>query len=267
MRTPLVVGNWKLHKTVSEALTLVTELKNQLAAIKGVAWVAVAPPFTALTSVAKRLEGSCRAAWRRRTATGRASGAFTGEVSPPLCWPTPVVPVVHRRPQRAPHPVLGGGDSSGVGRQEGRRGARRRARRHRLRGRDGRRARRWSSTFAVLDEQLAGSWRARWPASDPDFARLVVAYEPVWAIGTGRTASPGPGAGGPRPRPQAAGGAASAAAGAAGDSHPVRRLRQAQQRRVADGRSPTSTARWSAGRLAAGGRLRRHRASAARASK
>ena len=57
MRTPFVVGNWKLHKTIAEGLALVTELKNQLGAVKGVA-VGVAPVFTVLHSVAKRLEGT-----------------------------------------------------------------------------------------------------------------------------------------------------------------------------------------------------------------
>ena len=57
MRTPFVVGNWKLHKTINESLALVTELKNQLGAVKGVA-VGVAPVFTAISAVAKRLEGS-----------------------------------------------------------------------------------------------------------------------------------------------------------------------------------------------------------------
>ena len=47
MRTPFVVGNWKLNKTIAESLALVTELKNQLGTTRGVA-VGVAPPFTAL---------------------------------------------------------------------------------------------------------------------------------------------------------------------------------------------------------------------------
>src|SRR3954465_12501816 len=82
MRTPFVVGNWKLHKTIAESLALVTELKNQLGAVKGVA-IGVAPVFTAIHAVAKRLEGSSSAAcgqdchWESR-------GAWTGEVSADL---------------------------------------------------------------------------------------------------------------------------------------------------------------------------------------
>src|ERR1041384_879944 len=82
MRTPFVVGNWKLHKTIAESLALVTELKNQLAAVKGVA-IGVAPVFTALHAVAKRLEGSPIATCAQNC-HWEASGAWTGEVSPPL---------------------------------------------------------------------------------------------------------------------------------------------------------------------------------------
>ena len=79
MRTPFVVGNWKLHKTIAEALALVTELKNQLGAVKGVA-VGVAPVFTAIQPVAKRLEGSAIATCAQNC-HWEASGAWTGEVS------------------------------------------------------------------------------------------------------------------------------------------------------------------------------------------
>ena len=80
MRTPFVVGNWKLHKHVGDALALVTELKNQLAAVKGVA-VGVAPPFTALYPVAKRLEDSPIAV-ASQDCYWEEKGAFTGEVAP-----------------------------------------------------------------------------------------------------------------------------------------------------------------------------------------
>ena len=89
MRTPFVVGNWKLHKTIAEALALVTELKNQLGAVRDVE-VGVAPVFTAAGPVARRLEGSSIAArraglllggraargparWRRRCSPTRAA--------------------------------------------------------------------------------------------------------------------------------------------------------------------------------------------------
>ena len=55
MRTPFVVGNWKLHKTIAEALALVTELKNHLGAVKGVQ-VGVAPSFDDILASAGQIE-------------------------------------------------------------------------------------------------------------------------------------------------------------------------------------------------------------------
>lgn len=53
----MVAGNWKLNKTIPEALALVTELKNALSSVRDVD-VVVAPPFTALWAVRERLEGT-----------------------------------------------------------------------------------------------------------------------------------------------------------------------------------------------------------------
>ena len=82
MRTPFVVGNWKLHKTIAESVALVTELKNQLGAVKGVA-VGVAPTFLSLSAVAKRLEGTPIAV-AGQDCHWEPGGAWTGEVSAPL---------------------------------------------------------------------------------------------------------------------------------------------------------------------------------------
>src|SRR5262249_39480789 len=82
MRIPFVVGNWKLNKTIAEALALVTELKNQLGAVKGVA-VGVAPPYTALTAGSQRPHGSPIATCAQ-DCFWEPKGAFTGEVSAPL---------------------------------------------------------------------------------------------------------------------------------------------------------------------------------------
>ena len=181
MRTPFVVGNWKLNKTVSEALALVTELKNQLAAVKGVA-AAVAPPFTALSSVAKRLEDSAIGV-AGQNCHWEAKGAFTGEVSAPMLADVGCTWCIVGHSERR---TLFGESSAGVGKKAqavlaaglgvivciGETEAERDAGR----------------TFDVLDDQLAGSLPTL-DGSEAGFARLVVAYEPVWAIGTGRTAS------------------------------------------------------------------------------
>jgi triosephosphate isomerase len=180
MRIPFVVGNWKLHKTIAESLALVTELKNQLGAVKGVA-IGVAPVFTAIHAVAKRLEGSPIATcgqdchWESR-------GAWTGEVSADLLADAGASWVIVGHSERR---QWFGETSENVGKK---------ARAALAAGlgaivcvgeslaeRDAGR------TLAVVDDQLAGALAGIAASSA---ARLVIAYEPVWAIGTGRTATP-----------------------------------------------------------------------------
>jgi triosephosphate isomerase len=183
-RTPIVVGNWKLNKTIGEALSLVTELKNQLASVRDVE-IGVAPVFTALSPVVKRLEDSnigvagqnCH--WEDR-------GAWTGEVSASLLADVGCRYVIVGHSERRQHfgdtdegvgkkarAVLDAGlvPIICVGESESERDA--------------------GQTFARVDSQLAGAL-AQLGAGDlaQGMDRLVLAYEPVWAIGTGRTATP-----------------------------------------------------------------------------
>jgi triosephosphate isomerase len=180
MRIPFVVGNWKLHKTLAESLALVTELKNQLGAVKGVA-VGVAPVFTAIHAVAKRLEGSAIATCAQNC-HWEARGAWTGEVSAGLAGDAGASWVIVGHSERR---QFFGDTSEGVGKK---------ARAvlaaglgaivcigESLTERDGGR------TLAIVDEQLDGAL-ADIAATSAD--QLVIAYEPVWAIGTGRTATP-----------------------------------------------------------------------------
>ena len=179
MRTPFVVGNWKLHKTINEALALVTELKNQLGAVKGVE-VGVAPVFTALAAVAKRLDGSAIATCAQ-DCFWENTGAWTGEVSAPLLGDAGATWAIVGHSERRQH---FGDTSDGVAKK---------ARAALAAGlgaivcvgellaeRDAGR------TLEIVDGQLA-------PVLDGaklDPKKLVIAYEPVWAIGTGRTATP-----------------------------------------------------------------------------
>jgi len=181
MRTPFVVGNWKLHKTIAESVALVTELKNQLAAIKGVQ-VGVAPTFLALPAVAKRLDGSPIVTCGQ-SCFWEPSGAWTGEVSVPLLADAGATWVIVGHSERRAHfgdtnelvgkkarAVLAGGLGAIVCVGET------------LAERDAGR------TLTVVDEELAAGLAGIEAASTD---RLVIAYEPVWAIGTGRTATPG----------------------------------------------------------------------------
>jgi len=180
MRTKFVVGNWKLNKTIGDALALVTELKNQLGAVKGVA-VGVAPPFTALNAVAKRLEGSPIATCAQ-DCYWEATGAWTGEVSAPLLADAGATWAIVGHSERR---QFFGDTNDGVGKKA----------RAALAGGLGAivcigemlAERDAGRTLDVVDAQLAGALDGIDAAAT---ARLVIAYEPVWAIGTGRTATP-----------------------------------------------------------------------------
>ena len=180
MRTPFVVGNWKLHKTVAEALALVTELKNQLGAVRDVEF-GVAPPYTALWPVARRLEGS-NVALAAQNCWHQDKGAWTGEVGPAQLLDVGCTWVIIGHSERRQH--FGETDATVekkvklaladglavigcVGETDKQRDA--------------------NETFAVVDAHLAAILAGA-GAVAPE--RLVIAYEPVWAIGTGRTATP-----------------------------------------------------------------------------
>ena len=180
MRTPFVVGNWKLHKTVAEATALVTELKNQLASVRDVA-VGVAPPFTALWPVARRLEGS-NLLLAAQNVFWQDKGAWTGEVAPAMLVDVGCSWVIIGHSERRQHfgetdasveqrVKLALADGLGVigcvGETDKQRDA--------------------GDTFHVVDAHLTGILAGAAGVA-PD--RLVIAYEPVWAIGTGRTATP-----------------------------------------------------------------------------
>ncbi len=178
MRTPFVVGNWKLNKTIAEALAHVTEIKNQLGAVKGVQ-VGVAPPATAIYAVGKRLEDSAIAVCAQ-DAYWEPNGAWTGELSPQILQDAGATWIIVGHSERRQHfnetnetvgkkarAVIGCAIGAIVCVGET------------LAERDGGR------TLGVIDAQLAGALDGVTNAE-----LLVIAYEPVWAIGTGRTATP-----------------------------------------------------------------------------
>ncbi len=80
-RRPFICGNWKLNGSIADSLALATEVKNAVATVREVE-VAVAPSFTALHAVAKRLEGTAPSRVAAQDCFWEDKGAFTGEVAP-----------------------------------------------------------------------------------------------------------------------------------------------------------------------------------------
>jgi triosephosphate isomerase len=179
-RRPIVAGNWKMNKTVGEALTLVRELRGMVSMVRDKVEVVVAPPFTALHAVAKAIEDS-NIQLAAQNCFLEPWGAFTGEVSAPMLEEIGCTYViighserrqffretdesVNRRVKAALSsqllPIICIGET--------------------LEQRD------LGRTLDVVSRQLAGALAGFVAA---DVARFVIAYEPVWAIGTGRNAT------------------------------------------------------------------------------
>ncbi|HYL70601.1 MAG TPA: triose-phosphate isomerase [Candidatus Dormibacteraeota bacterium] len=180
MTLPLVAGNWKMNTTVSEGVALAAQLRDVLGTPQGVE-VAVLPPFTHLWPLRDALAGS-GIELGAQDVFWELSGAYTGEVSAaPLVEICQYALVGHSERRH----VLGESDEA-VGRKFACASA---AGLHVIvavgetdRERDD------AETFAVVERQLDAAFA---PLSPPPAAdRYVIAYEPVWAIGTGRTATP-----------------------------------------------------------------------------
>ena len=180
MRRPLVVANWKMHKTAHDAVVFVREISALIRGIDQID-VVVAPPFTALSAAAEAA---------RTTSIGVAAqdvffereGAFTGEVSTLMLKHAGATMVIVGHSERR---RLFGETDDWVNRKTraviaaeltpivciG----------ETLEERDG------GQTLTVLDRQLRGGFAE---LTGDQVASVVIAYEPVWAIGTGRNATP-----------------------------------------------------------------------------
>ena len=177
-RTPYIAANWKMHKTVAEAQQFVDALLPRIAATQND--VVICAPFTALTAVVERRYGTAVkvAAQNMHEAD---SGAFTGEISAPMLVELDVEAVVLGHSERRQffnetdealarklpaalaadlEPILCVGESE--------------------------QARDDGETKAVLERQLHG---ALVELESKQIDGVVIAYEPIWAIGTGRTAT------------------------------------------------------------------------------
>ncbi len=179
-RLPFIVGNWKMNKTVGEALDLVRELKASLQNHRDVE-VAVAPPFTALYPVKKELEGSS-IQLAAQNLFWEEKGAFTGEVSPLMLREVGCQYVIIGHSER--RQFFGETDET-VNRKI------KSALSHDLKvifciG-ETLREREEGRTFSVVEHQIEGGLKG---LGEGEIRGLVIAYEPVWAIGTGKTATP-----------------------------------------------------------------------------
>ena len=180
MRTPVLAANWKMHKTVAEATAFTTAFLPLVAGVDD-AEIVLAPPFTALAAVAGACRGSNVAA-AAQNVHWEAQGAFTGEVSLAMVRDAGASHVIVGHSERR---HLFGEDDAAVNRKTqavlaagltpivciGETLAEREA----------------DETAAVLDRQIDGGLDGL--AAD-EIAAIIIAYEPVWAIGTGRTATP-----------------------------------------------------------------------------
>jgi len=180
MRTPLVVGNWKMNGTLAEARALAQAVRDGLKRPRGVE-VAVCPPFTALAAVAEVLAGSA-VALGAQNCHWEDSGAFTGEVSPAMLAEVGCRFVLVGHSERR-HIFREADDE--VNRKVVA------VLRHGLApvlcvGETGE-ERRQGLTFTVVEGQLRAGLAGLGP---DDIRRCLVAYEPVWAIGTGVNATP-----------------------------------------------------------------------------
>jgi triosephosphate isomerase len=180
MRQPFIAGNWKMYKTVSEATALAGALSAALAGETGKK-VMIAPPFTALHAVRESLRGS-RMLLGAQNACAELEGAHTGEISLRMLRDAGVVVVILGHSER--RHVYGETDEL-VNRKV---------------------IRSLSEGFEVilcvgetLEERQKGVTEMVVEAqtrmglssvAERDLARVTIAYEPVWAIGTGQNATP-----------------------------------------------------------------------------
>ena len=180
MRTPLIAGNWKMNKKIKDAVDLVSALKPSVAGVQGVE-VVVCPTFVALDAVGKALSGSAIAMGGQNCYV-KESGAYTGELSPQMlldvgCTWTIVGHSERRQIFKEDDQLLNEKLKFALGaglkvmfcigetleeRESGR-------------------------MHDVLTRQVTAGLMG---LSASDFERTALAYEPVWAIGTGVTAAP-----------------------------------------------------------------------------
>ncbi|SMC41112.1 triose-phosphate isomerase [Sporomusa malonica] len=179
MRKPIIAGNWKMHKTAKEGVTLVQEINALTNAVEGVE-IVICPPFTALAATAGAVAGT-NIGLGAQNMHWEDKGAFTGEIAPGMLKDIGCTHVIIGHSERRQYfaetdqtvnnkvkaafkaglaPIMCVGETL----------AEREA----------------NATEKVVGVQVKGGMDG---LTAEQVASLVIAYEPVWAIGTGRTAS------------------------------------------------------------------------------
>ena len=180
MRTPLVIGNWKMNGLLAEARPLAAAIRDGLKR-PGRVEVVLCPPFTALAAVGEIVAGS-PIALGAQNCHHEAAGAHTGEISPPMLLELGCRFVLCGHSERR-HEM--GETDEQINRKVAA------ALRHGLTPvlcmGETAEERRQGLTFTTVEGQLRAGLAGLEAAA---MARCVLAYEPVWAIGTGVNASP-----------------------------------------------------------------------------
>src|SRR5215475_5817579 len=153
-RIPLLAGNWKMHGTRAEATALAGALAKSVGAVAG-REVLIAPPYTALEAARQAIAGT-RILLGAQNVHGEPKGAFTGEISAAMLVEAGCTQVIVGHSERRQY----FGETA---------------------------EREAGTTAAIVERQVRGGLAGLDAAA---VGRCVMAYEPVWAIGTGRTATP-----------------------------------------------------------------------------
>jgi triosephosphate isomerase (TIM) len=178
-RTPIIAGNWKMYKTVAEAVKYVKEFRSLVKDVIGVE-IIIAPTFTALHAAAEAARNS-NIVIAGQDLHPEREGAFTGEVSGAMLREAGAEYVVIGHSERR---TLFGETDASVNRKTAAAFAAGLTPIVCIGETLDQRER--NETFAVLDRQIKQGFDG---VTADQLAQLVIAYEPVWAIGTGRTAT------------------------------------------------------------------------------
>ena len=180
MRVPLIAANWKLNKTIGEASAFVKALAPKVSGAKGVE-IVICPPYTAIGAVVQGAAGTGIAVGAQ-DCYSKASGAFTGEVSAPMLKDAGCSWVIIGHSERRQF----FGDTDDVANAK-------------LKAALAADVRVIFCVGETLDERKSGEMdsvlrrqvlNGLKGVTEADLSRMALAYEPVWAIGTGLTATP-----------------------------------------------------------------------------